>query len=254
MAGNEYPIEAIQIVTGPDSSGEDPLIEAALSAAGIRNVRIDADDYIRSHDRDGLKVLLDNSAATTLVVSGIRWANLVDLVGREYLPNAIVVTSNTAITTAPGYEAKLTLRWPAPEAGVASVVDAVKLLNSRVGDTWQAFEAYCTKYMTLHIGVGLSERQVAPVPKRFDMVSADGRIIGDAKFFTMVGGERMPPAKLAEISAMVWLLQNTYATRRFLVFGNDKRVPVAWLAKYGSLAPQIEFFFLADYGDLSKLI
>jgi hypothetical protein len=85
------------------------------------------------------------------------------------------------------------------------------------------------------------------------MVSESGNVIGDAKFFGMVRGSYEPPAKYAEISALVWLLEKTSATRRFLVFGKDRRVPEGWLNRYRALVPQIEFYFLADYGNLSRL-
>ncbi len=36
------------------------------------------------------------------------------------------------------------------------------------------------------------------------------------------------------------------AAQRFLVFGNDIRVPRLWLERYGHLAAGVTFFFLHD--------
>lgn len=41
------------------------------------------------------------------------------------------------------------------------------------------------------------------VPKTFDMVSSDGRIVGDAKYYTLVRGTQRPSAKFATISEHV---------------------------------------------------
>lgn len=82
------------------------------------------------------------------------------------------------------------------------------------------------------------------VHKKFDMVSDDGKYIGDAKFFTMVKGKKLPPAKFSVIAEHVWLLENTEAEHKFLVFGNDRRVPEEWLKRYGNLVKSVKFFFL----------
>jgi site-specific recombinase len=68
-----------------------------------------------------------------------------------------------------------------------------------------------------------------------------------------VGGQRLPPAKFMEIAGHVWLLERTRARRRFLVFGNQRRVSEWWLEKYGSLVTNVEFYFLADDGTLEQL-
>jgi hypothetical protein len=70
---------------------------------------------------------------------------------------------------------------------------------------------------------------------------------------TLVGGVGLPPAKFSIIAEHVWLLEKTNADVRFLVFGNDREVPVRWLAKYGALAKCISFFFLHSSGTLETL-
>lgn len=106
------------------------------------------------------------------------------------------------------------------------------------------FENVCRKELGRYFGVSLRKRTVQGVPKEFDMVSMDGKFVGDAKYFTMVKGERIPPAKFSIIAEYVWLLEKTLAVHKFLVFGNDHRVPTEWLKRYGHLAKNVAFFFL----------
>jgi hypothetical protein len=96
-------------------------------------------------------------------------------------------------------------------------------------------------------------RSLDGIRKRFDFVSTDGQIVGDAKYYTLVGGERLPPAKFAIIAEHVWLLEKTNAPAQFLVFGNDREVPLRWLVRYGALAGSVQFFFVSDEGHLEVL-
>ncbi len=92
------------------------------------------------------------------------------------------------------------------------------------------------------------------MPKTFDLVSADGSVAGDAKYFDMVGGERRPSAKFSVIAEHVWLLEKTNARCKFVVFGNNRLVPVTWLKTYGQLASQVSFLFLSAAGELDVLL
>lgn len=51
----------------------------------------------------------------------------------------------------------------------------------------------------------------------------------------------------------VCLLEKTKAEVRFLVFGNDRRVPEKWLATYGDLASDCDFYFLTRDGQLQRM-
>jgi hypothetical protein len=117
----------------------------------------------------------------------------------------------------------------------------------------QQFELLATRAMSRNFGMPLQKGRVSGVPKEFDLVSADRSIVGEAKYFTMVGGERLPPAKFSVIAEHVWLLQHASAARRFLVFGNDARVPQEWLKRYGNLAQGVESCFLAWDGEVRIL-
>ena len=77
--------------------------------------------------------------------------------------------------------------------------------------------------------------------------------MGDAKYYTRVGATRWPPAKAAGIAEHVWLLEKTGAAEAFLVFGNDRQVPVMWLERYGNLVSGVTFYFLSDDGELEEL-
>ena len=38
-------------------------------------------------------------------------------------------------------------------------------------------------------------------------------------------------------------MEKTGAKHKFLIFGNDKRVPEEWLKRYGDLVDGVDFFF-----------
>ena len=69
-----------------------------------------------------------------------------------------------------------------------------------------AFEALARSVMSLELGTELLPGQVRGVPKKFDLVSKDRAVVGDAKFYTLVRGSGLPPAKFATIAEYVWLL------------------------------------------------
>jgi len=115
------------------------------------------------------------------------------------------------------------------------------------------FENIARKVMSEHFKTHLVKGRVAGIPKEFDMVSADCRIVGDAKYLTMVHGISIPPAKFSNIAEHVWLLEKTTATHKFLVFGHDRRVPQEWLKRYGHLVKDVAFYFVDENGKLEKL-
>jgi hypothetical protein len=69
----------------------------------------------------------------------------------------------------------------------------------------------------------------------------------------MVKGKSLPPAKFSIIAEHVWLLEKTKAPQRFLVFGNDRKVPQLWLKKYGNLVNSVKFFFVTEDGNLEQM-
>lgn len=119
--------------------------------------------------------------------------------------------------------------------------------------TAAGFEEMARVKLGQRYGTSLAPGSLANVPKRFDFVSPDQSIVGDAKYYTLVGGVGLPPAKFSIIAEHVWLLERTGAPVQFLVFGNDRKVPVQWLKRYGHLAPAVAFYFLTDSEDLETL-
>ena len=51
----------------------------------------------------------------------------------------------------------------------------------------------------------------------------------------------------------VWFLEKIDAEIKFLVFGNDIRVPLEWLKRYGSFVEEVRFYFIDENGNLQKL-
>ena len=105
------------------------------------------------------------------------------------------------------------------------------------------FENQVRIVMSNYFKKNLSPGQISDIPKLFDMISEDKKIVGDAKFLTMVKGKFLPPAKFSIIAEHVWLLEKTDATEKFLIFGNDRRVPESWLKKFGKYVHDVDFFF-----------
>lgn len=108
------------------------------------------------------------------------------------------------------------------------------------------FERHAARVLNAAWNVELAPGRVTlrgGVPKKFDLVSADRRTVGDAKYYKNLA---TPAAKWSTIAEYVWLLQHVdEATRRFIVFGNDREVPARWLDRFRPLANGVEFWFLA---------
>ena len=117
----------------------------------------------------------------------------------------------------------------------------------------RSFETLARKKFTEHFKTGLTERNIPGIGKRWDMVSSDDSIVGDAKYYTLVRGTSLPPAKFSIIAEHVWLLEKTNADIKFLVFGNQIEVPQRWLEKYGNLITDVQFYFMDDSGKITKL-
>lgn len=119
--------------------------------------------------------------------------------------------------------------------------------------TPKAFEDFARFHMSTFFKKELTPRKKEGWAKLFDMVSDDYQIVGDAKYMSMVQGKRLPSAKFSVVAEHVWMLEKIDAIIRFLVFGNDKRVPEEWLKRYGKFVHSVKFFFLAEDGNLIRL-
>ena len=115
------------------------------------------------------------------------------------------------------------------------------------------FEVHARRTLEERWGVTLVSRVVTllgGVTHSFDLVSPDGAIVGDAKYYKDL--KPIPAAKLATISEYVFLLHHVRAERQFLVFGQDRAVPERWLKRFSPLLGGVEFWFL-EGEDLTRM-
>lgn len=91
--------------------------------------------------------------------------------------------------------------------------------------------------------------QYPGLPKSSVMMSYDKEIIGYAQYLTMDSDKDMQSSKFSAISELVWLMEKTAALNKFLVFGNDRRVPEDWLKRYGHLVYDVDFFYYSHEDD-----
>jgi hypothetical protein len=140
--------------------------------------------------------------------------------------------------------------WVGPNPAINAISKPPPVM---VAGHFAAFEERARREMSKYFSVPLSLGKVPGVPKGFDLVSPDKQIVGDAKFYTMVNGVSLPPAKFATIAEYVWLLEKVAAKQKFLVFGNERRVPEEWLTRYGSLVAGIDFYFLHPSDAIERL-
>jgi len=56
------------------------------------------------------------------------------------------------------------------------------------------------------------------------------------------------------IAEHVWLLEKTNADHKFLVFGNDRRLPEEWLKRYSNLVEDVSLYFLTNDGTVKQLL
>lgn len=113
---------------------------------------------------------------------------------------------------------------------------------------WRLFEDYARRYFSDLWRTDLKARSVdvaGQVPWKFDLVSSDGRIVGDAKWLKNIS---VPSAKWQAIAEYVWLLQKTRADRVFMVFGQDVEVAERYLKRVRPLTAPVEFYFLDGNG------
>jgi hypothetical protein len=106
----------------------------------------------------------------------------------------------------------------------------------------KTFESAARKKMSDFFYVKLIEKKIAEVPKKFDMVSPDGNIIGEAKYYRKTkGGES---GKYSIFAEYVWLLEKTPAKTKFIVFGGAREIIEKWIAKHNHLFEgNLSFYF-----------
>lgn len=113
---------------------------------------------------------------------------------------------------------------------------------------WRDFEDYARSYFSDLWHVNFQPRSIRVggfVDWKFDLVTADHQIVGDAKWLKNVP---VPAAKWQGISEYVWLLQKVQAERVFMVFGLDAEVAERYLKRMRPITAPVEFYYLDGTG------
>lgn len=115
-------------------------------------------------------------------------------------------------------------------------------------DDWRQFEVYARRYLSNLWQTELHERTVnvaGAVPWKFDLVSTDGRMVGDVKWLKNIP---VPAAKWQAIAEYIWLLQKVDAETVFMAFGRDAEVAERYLKRVRPLTSPLKFYFLDGTG------
>jgi len=114
------------------------------------------------------------------------------------------------------------------------------------GGDQSVFPAHARRVLSARWGTGLQRRHaVLPggVAHPFELVSGNGRIVGDVVWLADRGGP--VGTSSAVISEAVLIVGHvTNADRRFLVFGEERDALSRWLARYRLLLDGVEMWFL----------
>lgn len=108
------------------------------------------------------------------------------------------------------------------------------------------FPAHARRVLSSRWGTSLQQRQAllpGGVAETFELVSGNGRIIGDVVWLADRGPDE---AKSAAISEAVLIVGHAgEAHRRFLVFGEEWDALSRWLSRYRGVLDGVEIWFLA---------
>jgi len=122
------------------------------------------------------------------------------------------------------------------------------------GSSRATFPAHARRVLSARWGTSLQRRHaVLPggVAEAFELVSGNGRIVGDVVWLAGLGPSYEDRA--AAIGQAVLIVGHVpNADRRFLVFGEDWDILTRWLARYRALLDGVELWFLAG-DDLERL-
>jgi hypothetical protein len=115
------------------------------------------------------------------------------------------------------------------------------------GSTQTTFPAHARRVLSARWGTSLQRRHaVLPggVVEAFELVSGNGRIVGDVVWLADRGYTyEAKAAAVAEAVLIVGHVSN--ADRRFLVFGEDWDTLTRWLTRYRGVLDGVEVWFLA---------
>lgn len=116
-----------------------------------------------------------------------------------------------------------------------------------------AFRALARREMSARFGTTLAPARIAGHPFPFDLVSEDRTLVGLVLPPPARPTRSMSTAQRAELSEAVLMLTLAPAQQRVLVVAEPRARLEPWLAVYGGLARDIEFWHLRAPGALERL-
>ncbi len=133
---------------------------------------------------------------------------------------------------------------PAASASVATA--APRRPAAAPASEQQTFPAHARRILSTRWGTILQRREAmlpGGVTQTFELVSGNGRIVGDVVWLADRGPQE---AKWAAIAEAVLLVGHAVdAHRRFLVFGEERDFVTLWLSRYRGCLDGVEVWFLA---------
>jgi hypothetical protein len=108
------------------------------------------------------------------------------------------------------------------------------------------FPAHARRVLSSRWGTVLQRRHAmlpGGVTETFELVSGNGRIVGDVVWLADRGPHEARSAAISEAVLVVGHVAN--ASRRFLVFGEEWDTVSRWLSRYRGILDGVEFWFLA---------
>lgn len=116
-----------------------------------------------------------------------------------------------------------------------------------------SFSIAACREMSARFATPLAPLRLPGFPRPFELASEDGTLLGCAIPPSARPGRTLTSAERAEISEAVLLLTLAPAQQRVLVLGQDRERLQPWLAVYGHLARDVEFWHLSRAGALERM-
>lgn len=133
----------------------------------------------------------------------------------------------------------------APAAAPTAVATAAPRRPAPAGEQ-QTFPAHARRILSTRWGTILQRRDAmlpGGVTQTFELVSGNGRIVGDVVWLADRGPQQARAAAISEAVLLVGHAANAH--RRFLVFGEERDTLTHWLSRYRGCLDGVEVWFLA---------
>lgn len=133
-----------------------------------------------------------------------------------------------------------------PAAPAAAAVATAGPRRPAPASEQQTFPAHARRILSTRWGTILQRRDAmlpGGVTQTFELVSGNGRIVGDVVWLADRGPQDARSAAISEAVLLVGHAVNAH--RRFLVFGEEPDSLSRWLSRYRSCLDDVEVWFLA---------